>query len=460
MWIFPVVLLLCVLMGLAGAAIIYFFYTPLKYSDEQIDAYVKSIYGESWTLKTKREAAGEQGGMNTYLYENSKEGTFSVFSMSVPLEEDGISSGHSRKALYDNYFRTKIENNLEEIEKLADKIHEDDGPELSIEVTGEPAGAFGAQYAFRLYLENTGQIDEASSLLSQMDQILSFSCQEGEEPWSLLRPKMPCVHVYMRPNRGVTGGADAVTAAAKRGSDPDAADALTVPGDWRDENVREGYEISSIYFTDLASTSRLSSDGLYTRLENDYVDAARTFGKEHYSVTDELAEKYPAPVLTLINVGGHDLTAQKERAYTYQFVYCRKTDTYWMTGLDPCEDFDGNPFGNYPRRGAFANLVSCLGGTFTADDWTGSWRIGSTRWEAALTTKEAVGTPYSYKSLKLTCDGNITLLDKVPDVFAGTGAVPSGRPFSIRDLIRMLDVRITINQKNMTAVMFRDLQDE
>jgi hypothetical protein len=38
--------------------------------------------------------------------------------------------------------------------------------------------------------------------------------------------------------------------------------------------------------------------------------------------------------------------------------------------------------------------------------------------------------------------------------------VPSGRPFSIRDLIRMLDVRITINQKKMTAVMFRDFEDE
>ena len=37
-----------------------------------------------------------------------------------------------------------------------------------------------------------------------------------------------------------------------------------------------------------------------------------------------------------------------------------------------------------------------------------------------------------------------------------TGAVPSGRPYSIRDLIRMFDVRVTINQKDMTAVMFRD----
>ena len=95
-----------------------------------------------------------------------------------------------------------------------------------------------------------------------------------------------------------------------------------------------------------------------------------------------------------------------------------------------------------------------------ADNWTGSWRIGATQWEAELKTRKTAAAPYSYKSLSLTRDGNLTLLDKVPEVFAGTGAVPSGRPFSIRDLIRMLDVRITINQKSMTAVMFRDFEDE
>ena len=46
--------------------------------------------------------------------------------------------------------------------------------------------------------------------------------------------------------------------------------------------------------------------------------------------------------------------------------------------------------------------------------------------------------------------------EKLQDLFAGTGALPSGRPYSIRDLIRMLDVRITINQRDMTAVMFRN----
>ena len=458
-WVFPVVLLLCAIMGLAGAAAVYYTYFPLKYSDQEVDEYVKSIYGDSWSLKRKKEVPGEQGGMNTYLYENKKEGTFSVFSVSNTVEENGVSTGLNRKALYDNYFSTVIENKYEEIEKLAKEAHHNNGPELVVEVTGEPSGAFGGQYSFHLYMENAGQLSTAAALLEKLDQLLSFSCGKGEKPWSLMRARTPYVHIYMKPNHGLTGGADAVTAAAKRGSDPGAASALSIPADWRSPQVRENYEIGTISFTD-RSSSRLTGGALFTRMENDYTDAARSFGKEHYEVPDELAEKYPAPVLTLVNVGGHDLTAEGEKAYTYQFVYCRKTGTYWMTGLDPCEDFDGNPYGDYPQRGAFANLVSCLGGTFTADDWKGSWRIGSTEWEADLKTKKTPLVPYFYKSLTLTCDGNLTLLDTVPDVFEGTGAVPSGRPFSIRDLIRMLDVCITINQKNMTAVMFRDFEDE
>ena len=62
--------------------------------------------------------------------------------------------------------------------------------------------------------------------------------------------------------------------------------------------------------------------------------------------------------------------------------------------------------------------------------------------------------------MTMSCDGNRTPLDPVPAVFEGTGAVPSGRPYSIRDLIRMFDVRVTINQKDMTAVMFRDFGTE
>ncbi len=56
-------------------------------------------------------------------------------------------------------------------------------------------------------------------------------------------------------------------------------------------------------------------------------------------------------------------TDKARKQFTYQLYYHRRTGTYWMTGLDPFEDYEGNPFGEYPRRGAFAQLVRYLGGT-------------------------------------------------------------------------------------------------
>ena len=49
--IFPVVLLLCVLSCLAGIVWIWFSYAPHAYLERDVDAYVRSIYGDGWTLQ-------------------------------------------------------------------------------------------------------------------------------------------------------------------------------------------------------------------------------------------------------------------------------------------------------------------------------------------------------------------------------------------------------------------------
>ena len=152
-------------------------------------------------------------------------------------------------------------------------------------------------------------------------------------------------------------------------------------------------------------------------------------------------------------------TDKAGKQFTYQLYYHRRTGTYWMTGLDPFEDYEGNPFGEYPRRGAFAQLVRYLGGTSYADRHGGSWKIGSSTWNASVKTIRTAGSPYTYSGIRMTRNGNTTYLDQVPEAFEGTGATAAGRPFSIHDLIRMLGVRITINQREMTAVMFPDAGD-
>ena len=47
LWIFPVVLLLCVLAAALGGFLIYRFYTPSEYTESEVNEYVSSIYGDS-----------------------------------------------------------------------------------------------------------------------------------------------------------------------------------------------------------------------------------------------------------------------------------------------------------------------------------------------------------------------------------------------------------------------------
>ena len=186
-WIFPVVLLLCVLSCLAGIVWIWFSYAPHAYLERDVDAYVRSIYGDGWTLQKKSRSA--DGAGDEYLYE--KEGdSFSVFSVSVPVyRADGVASGHYRRGLYDNYFSTVIEKKSEDLEKLAAKYSKNGGPKLEISETGETAGAYGAQYTFCLYLNEGDQIEAAADLLARLDALLAFTGRAGEAPYADMRAK-------------------------------------------------------------------------------------------------------------------------------------------------------------------------------------------------------------------------------------------------------------------------------
>ena len=333
-----------------------------------------------------------------------------------------------------------------------------------------------------------------------MDKLLGFSCREAEVTYARLRPSTPFVQIYLKPDKTrVEEAADAISSAAgsMQTGDPSVkGQDLVQEDEWKSSTGRSSYEISRISFSD-GSLPPLSADRLLVRLENDFVDAAKTFGRSYYYISEKLWNKYPSPVLTLVNAGGNDLREEEEagseeaaseersrddtssagntadtpagdsvagtdkarKQFTYQLYYHRRTGTYWMTGLDPFEDYEGNPFGEYPRRGAFAQLVRYLGGTSYADRHGGSWKIGSSTWNASVKTIRTAGSPYTYSGIRMTRNGNTTYLDQVPEAFEGTGATAAGRPFSIHDLIRMLGVRITINQREMTAVMFPDAGD-
>lgn len=464
-WLFPVVLLFCALVLLGGTAYLYCFFLPHRFSETEIMDYVRNVYGDSWTLREEYQESGLNGAVS-YTFTDEEKNYFTVHSVAVPAVRDGLPTGQWEKALYDDYFSSVIKSRINRIEALAEKIKKETGAELIIEgitkSTKEGSKTdtrelsseeFTGQVSFQLYLENSGQLQEAAKYIKKMDEILGFSLKEDSGTFSQCRQQPPCVHVYLYPEV-LKETPDAVSCAEKAGTGHNAG-TLQYPvlaswtGNWKDPYARKKYLISTIPFSCNSDGKRYGREELFTRLENDYVDAARTFGKEFYSISDELRDKYPAPVLTLLNVGGHDLIPGKP-VHEYRFIYNRRTRSYWMTGLDPCEYKGGN--------GSFAALVGYLGGKYTCDrDKEASWRIGLTGWKASLDTKKGRGGERVYKNLRVYRDGNMLYLDPVPDNFEGSGALPSGRPFSLHDLIKMLDVHITVNQREMTAVIYRTL---
>lgn len=489
-WIFPVALLFCALILGLGAAGAWYFFTPTEYSEEEAAAYVRTIYGDSWELREKIPLADEAGEGTRYLFAESissdksfsdsafsdsafsdrtfSDRTFSVFSLSVPVYEDGKPTGKYRKALFDNYFSTVIERNMDGLRDLEKETGSEAGIRLEIGREGDPEGIFGAEYLFSIYIDRKSDFPACADLVEKIDSLLAFTRADAQASdagsssaaYEKLRPVVPSVRIYMKPEKSGPA-ADAVSSAAvpyESGSIP-RQDGLT--DDWTAPGEREKYRLSTIPLSDTEKT-RMKADQIFARMENDYVDASRAGAGSFYAASPDLREKYPAPVLTVVNIGGHDLTETTggKGDFSYTLVYHRATDSYWMTGLDPCEDFDGNPFGSYARRGAFARLIQYLGGTYSCSDWKAEWKIGSSRWEAEEKTAATGASPYSHRSFTIFRNGNNEKLDQVPEIFQGTGALPSGRPFSVRDLIRMLDVRITINQQDMTAVIYRDFGNE
>lgn len=456
-WVFPVVLFLAALILALGAVLIYRMYAPTEYSEREVNEYVRDIYGDSWKLQKKTPLSDEKGSGVRYLYAGGNGGSFSVFAIPVPSYKDGKATGGWEKALSDNYFSTVIEKKMDQLKEYEKATEKEADLRFEIEKTGEDSGIYGATYTFRMYLETSDGFTPAAQLLEKIDSLFSFSCKKGTPPYDRMRGEAPSVRIYLKPEKSGPA-ADAVTSPAPAVAEGDTDSIPNLTTDWSAVGEREKYRISTISFTDATASSRLQAEDVFTRIENDYVDIAKTTGRSFYAASTAQRDKYPSPVLTLVNVGGHELAAgsNSRSRFSYQFLYHRGTGTYWLSGLDPCEDFDGNPFGDYDRRGAFATLVEYLGGSYSCQDWQAKWKIGENQWTASATTRESGGNAYSYQEISLFRNGNHEFLDEVPELFAGTGALPSGRPYSIRDLIRMLDVRITINQRDMTAVMFRN----
>jgi hypothetical protein len=217
--------------------------------------------------------------------------------------------------------------------------------------------------------------------------------------------------------------------------------ACSCEGIWPEANCR--HEIMKVNFS-TNENERFSTESIAEDIERTFVDDIKTGELTCYNIPDELLYKYPAPYVEVIEINGTILnTESSDETTSYSFEYDAETEQYWIYTLDLCQDFEDFPY-DYSERGNFANLVEMLGGEYTCDDWKATWTIGEHVWEAKLEVDEMS----EYKDFEIEKDRENLELSDNNDLY---GRTVSGRPFTLEDMEKMLNVEIVVDQISMTA---------
>lgn len=394
---------------------------PVYYTEDEIMQYVQDCYGKSYRMTDSfrhEMTYGEQ--VREYVF--SDESGFS-FSVSTGSDRHFILGGLLEKwtpTLMDSYIESRIAFCREDINKLFEEYD----IRASLTSTGSDEVLPGTYYMISVFLNKPDQMKEVSQLIAKLDRIVKLSCDRTEARIGSQKTCSKKVHIYLRPSRFLPGD---------------------TKKNWRKSDNLRFYEISSVSLS-TDRRHRLDNEDVLEQIRHDYSDTAKWFHQEIYTLSGKMAGKYPSPCLEVVRIGTHDMTEADERFY---LLYDRQTDDYWMTDLDLCQDYDDFPY-EYRGRGKFSSLISYLGGIYTCDALTAQWKMSGLTWDAELTLEKTALSPYMYSSINVNCNGMWQKLSTPP---SGTdNGTVSGRWYCIEDLIRMLDIEVTISQENQTAI--------
>ncbi|MFI3284758.1 MAG: hypothetical protein R3Y57_06710 [Erysipelotrichaceae bacterium] len=365
--------------------------TPVYYSKSEVKTFVKSVFGSKYTLSdvlSYPDDSDEQNEMFEYIFTDDDGFYFSIYSSTAHI---GFVSGDTafyEEEINDNYISQKCKENEVMINTLI--------AQSDIECT------LGETYLF-CNLESYTQIQDVSELIEKIDAVLQLEYDYSDASYT----KNFNVNVYIKPNN----------------------EDYEIEGEWKESYK---YRICSLSLSKDWS-QRLQAEDVLVNIERSFVYKIRAFYgsyQDYYVIEDDLLYKYPAEYLKW--------EIEEISDYTYTFGYDIDQDNYWITDLDPCQNFAG--VYNYTDKGSFQALVEWLGGTYSCDQWEAQWTIGDDSWTAQLITDD----DKYYKDFILIKNGQIMTLNDPEDKNNGT---VSGRGFSVEDLEKMLNIEFEINQK-------------
>lgn len=404
------------------------------YGKEEAARYARAVHGSGTAFVREEKYRYADGSRAVqYVFKDSAGRKFTVRTESVEVSGDGEMTGSVLKGISDSYYDAVITDQMSRIQALID----DSGLDMRLEQTGSTDVKDNRTWRIVLYLDRTDDFGAASMLIAKIDSLLAYRCDRTASEIGRGQADSKSVTVYMQPDTPAAGD---------------------TKENWKESRHLSDYRIASVAFTN--GGDRMSASEADSEIENDFVDTVKLReldGKESlYDIPDTLRSKYNAPVLKVTSVQGHH-----PKDGQYAFYYDRDSGEYWMTDLDPCQDFDGFPYA-YAGQGNFAQLVQWLGGSYSCSNWKARWSIGNYSWSAALSVRKSRDFAYSFQSMRIARgDTFLTLSDPASDIpGGGRNQTPSGRAYSIGDLVRMLHANITINEDTMTAMIYSDDQKQ
>ena len=374
---------------------------PTYYSKDYVMQYVRNMYGKDCDYTDLFTEADEEGNpIYVYQFQDKNDIPFTVTTYTRHISIDASTSIFYEKAITDDYLQNVYNAHLTNLSKLLGNYTFD---------------AECKEYKnISVWLDSYTQLADVADFAEKADALLSL--EYNAKGYDHHKTSGISISVYLKPDAAASGT------------------------QWRETygNNIGGVTMSS------SKTERLTAADAFTTMERALVNGIKTGRFDQYRLPDDILYKYPAPWIKLTSVNG---TENLEFSYTFQ--YDTENDCYWISDLDPCQDFAEFPY-NYSDKGTFAKLVELLGGTYHCDNWTATWEIGDNKWTAKLETAKEGNSEYRYNKLILKQNGKkITLSD--PD--GRSNGTVSGRAFTVEDLEMMLGVTIEIDQADMTATM-------
>lgn len=374
---------------------------PVYYSEEDIRDYVRSVYGSDYRLaqRSSYEDDSEEGNLvYVYQFENSDGMSFSVSTYSYHIGIDATTTAFYSKGIMDDYAKRRLEFKEEEVREVLERYpFAWSFSEIS---TGIDFG-----------VEDYRQLPQAAELIAEVDRVMDM---EGDYTDAIYSGNDVWMYLYLKPTPGME----------YQGEEDQP---------WRG-NYR--YRLMAVALTRSSTEELLKEEDLAWRIQWNLTDEVKTGDMPYYDIPEEFLYQYPAGQLEVVGL-------PLEAGYQYKFRFDLDSRKYWISSLDPCQDYEDFSY-HYSNRGAFAALVEALGGSYWCEDGIAEWTIGENTWHATLVLDQES----HYRDFLVTCNGEDVALD---DPMGRDNGTVSGRAFTLEDLEQLLGVTVEVDQYSATA---------